>query len=165
MRVLFVLLLQVSLLFSKSVDVANSVVEFKVRHMLFTKTKGTFEKFSGHYEIDEGTKKLLSLYGEVETASIDTKDAKRDAYLRSEVFFDVEKYPKMTLKLLKVEGKKALVKLTIKEVSQEVWFAIKEGLVLYGKISRKAFGLRFGKLAEAGGIAVGDEVTIMIEVL
>ncbi len=164
MKILFFVLLQVSLLLAKSVDVdvANSVVEFKVRHMLFTKTKGIFEKFSGHYEIDDETKKLLSLEGEVETASINTKDKKRDEYLKSEAFFDVEKYPTMTLKLLKVEDAKALVKLTIKGYSQEVLFDIKERLLLRGKISRKAFGLHFSKLAEAGGIAVGDEVAIMI---
>jgi len=167
MKILFMVLLQVGLLFSKSidVDVANSVIEFKVRHMLFAKTKGTFERFSGHYEFDELEKRFLSLEGEVEIASINTKDKKRDEYLKSEAFFDVQNHPKMSLKLLKMEDEKTLVKLTIKGNSQEVLFDIEKSVLLRGKISRKAFGLHFGKLAEAGGIAVGDEVAIMIRLV
>ncbi len=166
MKILFLLLLQVSLLFSKNVeiDVSRSVVEFQVRHMLFSTTTGHFKNFSGHYEIDDETKTLHSLAGEVLTASVDTKDKSRDEYLKSEAFFDVKKYPKMTLKLLE-DG---TIQLHIKEVDKVVPFKIvftDEGFRLKGTISRKAFGLHFSKLAEAGGIAVGDEVTIMIDIV
>jgi len=166
MKILFFLLLNVSLLLAKAyeVDVTNSSVEFKVRHMLFTTTKGTFENFSGHYELDEGTKKLLSLEGEVIIDSLSTKDSDRDEFLLSEKFFDRKKYPKMTLKLLE-DG---IVKLTIKAVSKEVPFNIEmteKGFIMIGEISRKTFELSFGALAEVGGVAVGDSVKISLKIV
>ena len=166
MKTLFFLLLNVSLLLAKSyeVDVANSSVEFKVRHMLFTTTQGTFEKFSGQYTMDENTKKLLSLEGEVVISSLSTKDSNRDEFLLSEKFFDKNKYPNMTLKLLE----NGIAKLTIKDVSKDVPFKIgfaDKGFIMMGEISRKTFGLNFGALAETGGIAVGDSVKISLKII
>lgn len=165
MKILLFLLLNVSLLLAKSytVDIAHSCVEFKVRHMLFSTTKGTFDKFSGRYEFDRDKNKLLSLKGEVSIDSVNTKEKKRDDYLKSEEFFDSEKYPKMYLKYLAND----MVKLTIKGVSQEVPFKIEfleNGFIMIGEISRKAFGLSFSALAEAGGIAVGDSVKISLKI-
>ena len=165
MKILFFILLQMSLLMAQSysVDQKHSLVSFKVRHMLFTMTEGTFERFAGKCDYD---RTLHLLEGEVWVDSLTTKDAKRDAYLKSSAFFDVEKYPKMFLKLIRVEGDKARLELTIKDIKREVLFDmdIKDRLSLHGTISRKAFNLHFSKLAETGGIAVGDRVTIDIKI-
>jgi len=113
----------------------------------------------------------------VQIASLFTDDKKRDDHLRSADFFDAEKYPIMSLKLIKHNGDKALVKLTIKNITKQIefevdylsgeskdpWGAVKTGFELHGKISRKTYNILFHKLLETGGVAVGDEVKINLE--
>lgn len=162
---------------SYNVDVSHSDVSFKVKHMMISNVKGSFEKFNGTFTLDEKTKQFSSVNGTVEVASLTTKDAKRDEHLKSDDFFDVVKYPKMHLKLLKHSGDKAEFKLTIKDVTkvitldvQEISSAVKDpwgntrlAFELHGKINRKDFNINFNKLLETGGLLVGD--TVKFEIL
>jgi polyisoprenoid-binding protein YceI len=173
------LLLSVGSLFAGTynVDVAHSNVAFKVKHMMISNVKGQFDKFSGSFEYDEKTKTLKSLNGIVEINSINTQNAKRDGHLKSADFFDVAKYPTMNLKVIKVDGDTAYTQLTMHGVTKEVkmelelsgqvikdpWGNTRTGLSLSSKISRKDFGLNWNQLIEAGGVVVGEDVKISIE--
>jgi len=159
------------------VDSTHSTVGFKIRHMMVASVRGTFKKYSGHYDYNPKTHQIKSLEGTAQIASIFTDDKQRDKHLRSKDFFNAKKYPKMTLKLIKHTGDKALVELTIKGITKQIefdvdylsdeskdpWGAIKTGFELHGKISRKAYNILFNKILETGGVAVGDEVKINLE--
>lgn len=155
-----------------NVDVSHSDVGFKVKHLMISNVKGSFEKFNGTFEIDEKTKHFSAIDGTVEVASITTKDDKRDKHLKNEDFFDVTKYPKMHLKLLKHNGDKGTFELTIKDVTKVVTLDVEEvsdtikdpwgntrlAFELHGQINRKDFNINFNKLLETGGFVVGDIV-------
>ncbi len=160
------------------VDAGHSTVGFKVRHMMVASVRGEFKEYQGKYDYDPVKKVIYSLEGTVKIASIDTGDKKRDDHLRSKDFFDVEKFPEMTLKLLKHDGDKALVNLTMKNITKQIefkvedlsgeskdpWGNIRSGFELNGKINRKDFNIMFNKILETGGIAVGDEVRLNLEI-
>ncbi len=159
------------------VDVDHSNVAFKVRHMMISNVKGEFKKFNGTFVYDEKTKTLQSLKGEVAIDSISTDNAKRDAHLKSADFFDAKKYPTMSFVLTKVDGDTAYGKLTIHGITKDVkmeletsgvvvkdpWGNTRTGLSLSGKINRKDFGLNWNQVIEAGGVMVGDDVKMNIE--
>jgi polyisoprenoid-binding protein YceI len=162
-----------------NVDMGHSEVSFTARHLAFAKVRGEFKTFTANIEADEKTGKLTKLTAEVEAKSVDTGVDKRDADLRSDHFFAVEKYPKLKLdmKSIKWNGNKftAVVALTIRNTTKDVAF---EGELLgvqtvnFGQgphqraayeasatINRKEFGLNFNGLAEGISI-VADEVEI-----
>lgn len=163
-------------------DAAHSTVSFKVRHMMVSNVQGGFTKFSGTLNLDDKdvTKSTLSV--DIDMASVDTRNPKRDEHLKGADFFDVAKFPKMTFKSTKVEkqGDKYLatgdltlhgvtkpVTLTVTNVTGEVkdaFGAIRRGAQATGKINRKDFGLTWNKALEAGGVAVGEEVSLDLEV-
>jgi len=161
-----------------NVDTGHSTIGFKIRHMMVASVRGTFKDYKGHYDYNPETKQIKSLEGTVKIASINTDDKKRDDHLRSAEFFDTQKYPDMTLKLIKHTGDTALVNLTMKgithqktfkveDLSAEIkdpWGNIKTGFSLTGKISRKAYKILFNKILETGGVAVGDEVKITLDI-
>ena len=177
--VLLASMLSVGSLFAGNykVDVDHSNVAFKVKHMMISNVKGQFEKFSGSFVYDEKSKRLQSLHGDVDVNSISTDNAKRDAHLKSADFFDAVKYPTMSFDLSKVEGDSAYGKLTIHGITKDVkmeletsgttvkdpWGNTRTGLSLSGKINRKDFGLNWNQVIEAGGVMVGDEVKMSIE--
>lgn len=165
------------------IDTAHTEVGFKVKHLLVSNVRGRFAKFDGKIEINEKdvTKSVVDVT--IDVNSIDTGNAKRDGHLKSPDFFDAAKHPSMTFKSTKVEdaggGKlKVTGDLTIRGTTKKVvldvegptaevkdpWGNQKRGLSASAKISRKAFGLRWNKLTEAGGAVVGDEVAIQLEV-
>lgn len=155
-----------------NVDVSHSDVAFKVKHMMISNVKGSFEKFSGTFNIDEKTKHLSSINGTVEVASLSTKDSKRDKHLKSGDFFDAAKYPQMKLKLLEHSGEKATFELTIKDVTKVVtldvdeisatvkdpWGNTRLAFELHGKINRKDFNIKYNKLLETGSLLIGETV-------
>lgn len=163
-------------------DVSHSRVSFSVRHMMVSNTRGQFGKFSGTVFLDEKDLKASNVTVEIDTASIDTTDAKRDEHLKSPDFFDVKKFPKMTFKSTSVEraggGFKVVGNLTIKDVTKPVtlnvdpiakeskdpWGMLRRGTHATAKIDRKEFGLTWNKALETGGVAVGDEVTLDLEI-
>lgn len=156
------------------VDPAHSSVGFKVKHLMISNVKGDFSKFSGSYDLEKGL--LKSLKGTVKTASVDTGITKRDNHLRSADFFDSTKYPEMTFEMVSVKGDTITGDLAIHGVTKRVtfsaeisgtvkdpWGNIRSSVSMTGKINRKEYGLKYNQLMEAGGMTVGEIVTISIE--
>lgn len=166
---------------SWNIDAAHSQATFSVRHMMIATVKGQFKVLSGQLNIDEANPAHSWVEAEVDAASIDTRDEKRDGHLRSPDFFDVENYPKITFKSTNVEhvggsNYKVTGDLTIRGVTKPVTFnAEYHGQLkdLYGlqrsaftgktTINRKDFNLNWNVALEAGGWLVGDNVTIEID--
>jgi len=157
------------------------MAEFKVRHMMISNVKGHFSKVSGELSLDESNISNSSVQASIEAASIETRDDQRDAHLKSADFFEVEKYPLLSFKSDKIKQNGELSvegDLTIHGVTRRVTFDI-EGptpptkdpwgntrVAISGstKINRKDFGLTWNAALETGGILVGDEVTINLDV-
>ncbi len=149
------------------VDVTNSEVEFKVKHMIFSTVTGNFEKFDGSFSWDEKSKQFLSIVGTVNVATISTKSEKRDSFIKDIDFFNVENYPIMKLKLLEYKADKIVMELTIKDITKHIEMELKDiqdtSFVLYGEINRKDFQLVFKKLNKIGGAMVGNTVKITLK--
>jgi polyisoprenoid-binding protein YceI len=165
-----------------TLDPGHSQVGFSARHLGFAKVRGEFQKVSATITADAKTGKITALEAEADAKSVDTGIQKRDDHLRSDDFFNAEKFPKlkMVLKTIKWSGKKftATVALTIRDVTKEVKFQgellgvqtvnfgqgahQRAGYEAHATINRKDFGLKFAGVAE--GIAiVGDEVELQLE--
>lgn len=166
-----------------NIDPDHSNIGFKVRHLMISNVKGSFEKNSGVVDINDKDITKSKVQVSIDTASINTNVQKRDEHLRSADFFDVAKYPTMTFVSKKVAkaGKdklKVTGDLTLHGVTKEVvldvegptkeskdpWGNIRSGAVASTKINRKDFGLVWNKALETGGVAVGEEVTINLEI-
>jgi polyisoprenoid-binding protein YceI len=179
--VALVMLAQTAFASSWDLDASHSDVGFSIRHMMVSNTKGRFTKVTGGLSLDDADVTKSTVTVDIDIASIDTGDAKRDEHLKSEDFFDAKKFPSMKFKSTKVEkaGDKLKVTgdLTIKNVTKPVvldvelattevkdpWGGIRKGASAKTKINRKDFGLTWNKALEAGGIAVGEEVTISLD--
>ncbi len=166
-----------------NLDPVHSVAEFKVKHMMISNVKGQFPKVTGVLTLDESDVTKSHVEASIEAASIETRDAQRDAHLRSADFFDVEKFPTLSFKSTRIsvvrDGELAAEgDLTIRAVTRKVLFTI-EGptpsakdpwgntriaVSATTKINRKDFGLTWNSVLETGGILVGDEVTITLDV-
>lgn len=166
-----------------TIDPDHSNVGFKVRHLMVSNVKGSFEKFTGTVEIDEKEITKSKVQVSIDTNSINTNVQKRDEHLRSADFFDVAKYPTMTFVSKKVaktgtDSLKVTGDLTLHGVTKEVvldvegptreskdpWGNIRKGATATTKINRKDFGLGWNAVLETGGVAVGEEVTITLEI-
>ncbi len=164
-------------------DTAHTGVHFKVRHLMVSYVRGDFEKISGTIVYDEQDVSKSSADIAIDAASINTRVAKRDDHLRSADFLDVAKHPVITFRSRKVEKAgdgtlKMTGDLTIRGVTREVVLDVEgptppikdlEGKTRVGgsastKIDRKDFGLTWNKAIESGGVVVGDEVEITIDV-
>jgi polyisoprenoid-binding protein YceI len=166
-----------------NIDAAHSVAEFKVKHMMISNVKGQFAKVTGALTLNEADITASRIEASIEAASLETRDPQRDAHLKSADFFHVEKFPTLAFRSthirviqngeLSVEGD-----LTIRGVTRKVVFAV-EGPTAPAKdpwgntrvavsattrINRKDFGLTWNAALETGGILVGDEVTITLDV-
>ena len=166
-----------------NIDPAHATAEFKVKHMMIANVKGHFSKVTGVLHHAEGDPTKSSVEALIEAASIETREPQRDAHLKSADFLHVEKFPSLSFKSsdikvvsegeLKVDGD-----LTIRGVTRKVTFAV-EGPTppmkdpwgntriatsATTKINRKDFGLTWNAALETGGILVGDEVTITLDV-
>src|SRR5690349_1946820 len=166
---------------SFSIDLSHSNVGFTVKHMVFTKTHGSFQKFEGEIVFDPENPAASSVDVTIDAASIQTKDEKRDAHLRSADFFDVEKFPTLRFvsKMVEKDGDDYRVTgdLTIHGVTREVvlaaeysgsgkdpWGGLRAGFAAKTTISRKDFGLTWNAVLETGGLLVGDKIEIHLDV-
>jgi len=178
---LFFMFVQPSLAASYKIDAAHSEIGFTVEHLMFFKVSGFFTDFAGTIEADPTTKTLSSATATIQATSIDTRIAKRDDHLRSPDFFDVAKYPELTFVTKKVEGKGTDITvygdLTMHGVTKEIvlkgafmgenkdaWGNNRAGFAAKGMINRKDFGLTWNKVLETGGVTVGDNVEISMQV-
>ena len=163
------------------VDRARTTVGFSVGHLLFSDVTGVFEVFEGTITVDPDDLSTLSAMGTVEVASIQTRNARRDEHLRSEDFFHVEAHPEIRFATTSVarQGDQWLARgdLTIRGVTKvvEVPFALLErsggesgparlGFEARFAIDRHDFGITWSGAFDAGGVVVGDEVTIELRV-
>ena len=166
-----------------NVDPVHSGAEFKVKHMMISNVKGQFTGVSGTLSLDEADITKSKIEATIDAASINTREAQRDAHLKSADFFDVEKFPTLSFKSTKVtkkdEGELAVEgELTIHGVTRNVifhvegptapgkdpWGNTRIGLSATTKINRKDYGLTWNAALETGGILVGEDVTITLEV-
>ncbi|QBD80844.1 polyisoprenoid-binding protein [Ktedonosporobacter rubrisoli] len=166
-----------------TLDTTHSEVTFSIRHMMFSKVSGSFNVFKATLEIDEEHPENSWVQAEAEVASINTREEKRDAHLRSADFFDADKYPLLTFKSKQVLPKggrhyDVVGDLTLHGVTREVTFDVeyggqipkasnpfgdqRAGLTATTTINRKDFGLTWNFALETGGIMVGEEVKIEI---
>ena len=164
-----------------SLDGSHTNVGFSVKHLMITNVKGEFKKYDGNIDFDATTKSFKVFNANIDTASVDTGIEKRDNHLKSEDFFLSEKFPKMTfvMKSYKSDGNKGKMSgdLTIKDVTKAVTFDVDDiatvkdfqgnnrvGFTLKGKINRMDYGLKWNKALETGGLAVSEEVKILVEI-
>lgn len=159
-----------------NVDTTHSSVGFKVKHLMISNVRGTFDKFSGTISYDEKSKKVTSLNGSIEVSSVNTDNVKRDGHLKSADFFDAANFKNITFELSSIKGETAYGKLTMRGVTKDVSFELENngtitdpwgnqrlGLTLNGKVNRIDYGLKYNSVLEAGGVAVGEIVKFEIE--
>lgn len=165
------------------IDPAHTAVEFKIKHLMISWVKGVFTDVQGSAVFDEADPDKSSVEVQIATASIDTNNKKRDDHLRSPDFFDVATYPAMSFVSkevviedgspaqihgeLTLHGQSRSVTLEVEDFSQEVvdpWGNTRRGASASTTINRKDFGLTWNKALEAGGVVVGEEVRISLEV-
>jgi polyisoprenoid-binding protein YceI len=162
-------------------DPAHSSVGFEVKHMMIATVRGTFREFDGTLEAAEDPSESRA-YGTVNVASIDTGQPDRDAHLRSPDFFDAERYPQIRFESTRIEPVggalwKVIGDLTIKDVTREVqfdgtvqgagedpWGNERVGVAVRGTIDRTEFGLTWQQPLARGGLLVGEQVSVMIDV-
>jgi polyisoprenoid-binding protein YceI len=165
-----------------NLDPAHSVAEFKVKHMMISNVKGQFAKVTGKLTLDESDLANSRVEALIEAASLETRDAQRDAHLKSPDFFDAEKFPTLAFKSSRIsivrDGELAVEgDLTIRGVTRKATFSVegptppakdpwgntRVAVSATTKINRKDFGLTWNAALETGGILVGDEVTITLD--
>jgi polyisoprenoid-binding protein YceI len=165
-----------------TIDSSHSNAQFAVRHFMVSTVRGTFGAMSGLVMFNEADVSKSSVTAEVDVASVDTREAKRDEHLKSADFFDVEQHPKMSFVSKKVEKVddthyKVTGDMTLKGVTKEVVFDVEGsttpikdpwgnnrlGGVATATINRTDFGLIYNSALETGGFTIGEEVTITID--
>ena len=164
------------------IDGSHSAAEFAVKHLMISTVKGHFANVTGSVTVDEANPAKASVNVTIDVGSVDTRDEKRDAHLKSADFFDVQRFPTITFRGKRIDGSidgefKLVGDLTIRDVTREVtlnveaagsvtdpWGGERTGFAATTKINRKDFGLTWNVALETGGVLVGDEVKISIEV-
>ena len=164
-----------------TLDRAHTTVEFVVRHLMITKVRGRFTGLGGQIELAPGSDLPTTITATIDAGSIDTREEQRDAHLRSADFFEVEKYPHLMFQSERIEGTPDQFtvdgKLTIHGVTRDVslsgsfegratdpWGGVRVGYAAHGTINRRDFGLTWNTALETGGVVVGDEVRIELNV-
>lgn len=165
-----------------ALDPAHSSIDFSVRHMMIAKVKGSFNNFTASIEADPTDLTTANVEFSVELASVDTRNEDRDNHLRSADFFDVENHPNMTFTSTSIEktgeGEYDLTgDLTIRGVTRSETFTVtfegtgkdpwgneKVGFNAEGKIKRSDYGLTWNAALETGGVLVGDEIKVSLEI-
>lgn len=163
------------------IDTAHSEVEFKVKHLMITNTTGKFKNFEATVESqnDDFTKSKINFSASID--SIDTRDESRDKHLKSEDFFNAEKFPKLSFEgtsFMHKDGDHYVLEgnLTIRDITKPItldvefggitkdpWGQTKAGFTVKGKLSRSAYGLKWNAITESGGVVVSDEVRVNVE--
>jgi polyisoprenoid-binding protein YceI len=162
-------------------DLTHSSINFHVRHLMVSKVHGRFAKWGGSLELDDEDLIRSHIAVEIDAASIDTKEEKRDTHLRSADFLEVDKFPTITFKSTQItrdgDGYRVAGELTIHGVTKPVtleveggervtdpWGGTRTGFSARTSISRKDFGLTWNVALEAGGFLVGDKLDINLEI-
>jgi polyisoprenoid-binding protein YceI len=165
-----------------NIDPSHSAAHFTVRHMMISNVRGEFGALAGSVEFDPAAPEAAHASATVETGTVNTRDEKRDAHLRSGDFFDVERHPQMAFRSTGVARKGAgyalsgelTIRGTTKSVTFQVegptapekdpWGNTRVGAIATATIDRREFGLVWNTALESGGVLVGHDVTITIDV-
>ncbi len=164
-----------------ALDPTHTTVEFIVRHLMITKVRGRFTAFDGQIELAPGSDLPSLITATIDAGSIDTREEQRDAHLRSADFFEVESFPHLIFESTRIHGTPDDFaidgKLTIRGITRDVkltgsfegratdpWGGSRIGYEAHGTINRKDFGLAWNAALETGGVVVGDEVRIELNV-
>ena len=165
-----------------NIDPSHSAIAFSVRHLVVSKTRGRFLKWSGQIRFDPDEPAASSVEVTIDPASLDTAEPQRDAHLRSADFFDVEKFPTASFRSTKVEGlagdryritgnltlhgvtKAVVLDATYEGSGKDPWGGERAGFVASTSIDRRDFGLEWNKALETGGLLVGEKVELTLEV-
>ncbi len=166
---------------SWKIDSAHSEITFSVRHLMVSNVRGRFERFSGTVHFDEENPQNSSVEVQIEAASINTREPQRDAHLRSADFLNADQFPYLTFKSKRIEvlddsHGRIIGDLTIRDVTREVVLDVvfngkvkspfgftTAGFSASTRINRKDWGLYWNVALETGGVLVGEEVNIQIE--
>jgi polyisoprenoid-binding protein YceI len=164
------------------IDPTHSSVDFSIKHMMISKVKGAFHSFDAEIEADPTDLTSSNILFTIDLGSIDTRNADRDAHLRSADFFNVEQNPKMTFQAINivktgedeydVTGNLTLngvtrsetFKVTFEGAGKDPWGNEKAGFSAQGSVKRSNYGLTWNAALETGGVLVGDEVKVSIEI-
>ena len=167
---------------SWNLDTVHSGINFSVRHMVVSKVRGRFAKFTGNIALDENDLARSAVEATIDASSIDTGTAQRDDHLRSADFFDVEHFPQIRFRSTRIEEVgperyRLTGELTIRNVSRDIaldleyggrgkdpWGNERVGFTAKGSFDRKDFGLKWNQVLETGGVLVSDRVEIELEV-
>lgn len=165
-----------------TIDPSHSAVEFAVKHMMITTVKGRFSGVTGKLELDEQDVTRSRVDVSIDTVSIDTRDEKRDAHLRSADFFDVENHPRMTfvsraiervgddrLELtgdLTIRGTTREITLNVEDLGRgkDPWGGDRAAFSATGRLDRLDYGLKWNQALETGGVLVSNDVRITLDV-
>jgi polyisoprenoid-binding protein YceI len=163
-----------------AIDPTHSEVQFKVKHLVISTVTGSFKNFHGEVFSEDETFQGAEVNFSIDTKSIDTNQADRDNHLKSEDFFAADRFPAITFSGVLDKGNndyKLTGELTVRDVTKPVtldvefggvvkdpWGNIKAGFELNGKINRKDFGLVWNALTEAGGMVVGEDVKLHLNI-
>ncbi|MCM3616029.1 YceI family protein [Sutcliffiella horikoshii] len=164
-----------------NVDKSHSTVDFSVKHMMFATVKGGFQEYDATIVADPTDLTTADIEFTVDVASIDTRSSDRDAHLRSADFFDVDNHPKMTFKATTIEKtddneynvtgdltlrgstKSETFSVVFEGTGQDPWGNEKAGFAVEGKLKRSDYGLTWNAPLEAGGVLVGDQIKIALQ--
>ena len=164
-----------------NVDPEHSTIEFRVTHMVVSKTTGRFMDYAGFIDMDAEAGTVKAIEATIKSGSVNTNHEKRDAHLRNADFLDVEHYPTITFKMKSykktAESYTAVGDLTLHGVTKELtlvgqyngatkdpWGNTRAGFSADGKLNRKDFGMVWNKRLDNGGLVVGDEVQIRLDI-
>jgi len=164
-----------------NIDPEHSTIEFRIAHMVVSKTTGRFMDYAGFVDMDAEAGTVKAIEATIKSGSVNTNHEKRDAHLRNADFLDVEHYPTIAFKMKSykktAENFTAVGDLTLHGVTKEVtlagqfngttkdpWGNTRAGFSAEGKLTRKDFGMIWNKTLDSGGLVVGDEVQIRLEI-
>ena len=164
-----------------NLDPEHSTIEFRVIHMVVSKTTGWFTDYAGFIDMDADAGTVKAIEATIKAWSVNTNHEKRDAHLRNADFLDVEHYPTMVFKMKSykktAESFTAVGDFTLRGVTREVTLVgqyngatkdpggnMRAGFSAEGKLNRKDFGLIWNKTLDSGGLIVGDEVQIRLDI-
>lgn len=160
-----------------SIDSTHSEIAFKVKHMMISTVTGYFEDFKATAKTNGTDFNNASLEFSAKTASINTKNKDRDTHLKSDDFFNSEKFPEMKFVSKSFNGDKLIGDLTIRDVTKEItleaelngvavdpYGQTKAGFEIRGEVNRKDFNLTWNAVTEAGSIVVSDKVRLVVDV-
>jgi len=164
------------------VDVSHSVIEFSVKHLMISKVKGAFHTFEANFEADLNDLTTATVEVSIDLASIDTRNEDRDNHLRSADFFNVEVHPTLQFVGTSIVRKsddeytltghvtlngitqEEVFQLTFEGSSTDPWGNFKAGFSASGKIKRSRYGLSYNAVLETGGVLIGDDISVNIEI-